>query len=222
MKSHVKKSLQVVLFGPQGCGKGTQGQLLAERFNIPFVSSGDMFRDEIEEKTHLGILIEEYVIRGLLAPDEVVNAIVARRLQALELSQGFILDGYPRNVEQAIHLDRLMKINLAIYVKISDQESVRRLAGRVQCPVCKQIYHVTDAPPLKPGKCSVCGSRLVRREDDTEELIRHRLVTYHFMTEPLTAYYRERGVLLTVNGEQPIVYVFQDIVKRMAKLGFKI
>lgn len=217
-----KKTIHVVLFGPQGCGKGTQGQLLTERFSIPFVSAGDMFRDEIAEKTHLGLLIDEYVNRGLLAPDEVVNAIVARRLQALDLSHGFVLDGYPRNVEQAIHLDRLMKINLAIYLKISDKESLRRLAGRLQCPICKQVYHVTDAPPLKSGKCSVCGSRLIRREDDTEELIRHRLVTYHFMTEPLMAYYRQRGVLLTVNGEQPIAYVFQDIIKRMAKLGFKV
>lgn len=215
-----KQRLRAVLFGPQGCGKGTQGELLADRFDVPIIGAGEMFRAEIAEKTHLGKIVKEYVDSGLLAPDEVVNAVVAQRLKKLDLSKGFILDGYPRNVEQATQLDHNMKINLAIYVKISDAEAVRRLLGRRQCPKCKTVYHVTDAPPAKPGICSVCGGTLIQREDDTEDVIRRRLATFHFMTEPLASYYRQRGVLLVVNGEQTIPYVFDDLIKKMTKLGF--
>ncbi len=215
-----KKRLHAILFGPQGCGKGTQGQLLAERFDVPLIGAGEMFRAEIADGTALGKLAKTYVDSGALAPDDLVNAIVANRLKQHDISHGFILDGYPRNVEQAQHLDRIVKVNLALQVKISDEESVRRLSGRVQCTACKQVYHLTESPPIKPGICAMCGHKLVRRTDDTEELIRSRLATYHFMTEPIAAYYRQRGVLLTVNGEQAIPYVFEDILKKIAKLGF--
>lgn len=214
------KRIRAVLFGPQGCGKGTQGQLLAERYDIPLIGAGEMFRAEIAEKTQLGALLQGYVDNGLLAPDDVVNAVVAQRMKRLDLSRGFILDGYPRNVEQASHLDRLAKINLAISIRISDKEALRRLLGRRQCLRCKQVYHLTDAPPVREGVCAVCGGRLAPREDDTEEAIRKRLATFHFMTEPLASYYRQRGVLLVVNGEQPIPYVFEDLSRRLAKLGF--
>jgi adenylate kinase len=216
----MKQRIRAVLFGPQGCGKGTQGELLADRFDVPVIGSGEMFRAEISEKTHLGKIVQEYVDSGLLAPDEVVNAVVQQRLQKLDLSKGSILDGYPRNVEQATHLDRIMKINLAIHVKISDTEAVRRLLGRRQCAKCKYVYNVTEAPPAIENVCSVCGGVIVKRADDTEDVIRRRLATFHFMTEPLASYYRQRGVLLVVNGEQSIPYVFEDLVKKMAKLGF--
>ncbi len=215
-----KKRLRAILFGPQGCGKGTQGQLLADRFDIPLIGAGEMFRAEMAEGTALGKVAKKYVESGALAPDELVNAIVAHRLKSLDISRGFILDGYPRNVEQATHLDKIVKVNLALQVRISDKEAIRRLAGRIQCSACKQVYHLTDAPPIKPGVCALCGHALKRRADDTEELIKQRLETYHFMTEPLAAYYRERGVLLTVNGEQVIPYVFEDILKKITKLGF--
>lgn len=215
-----KKRIQAVLFGPQGCGKGTQGQLLAERFDVPLIGAGDMLRDEISSKSPLGAILQSYVMSGLLAPDEVVNAVLAQRLKKLDLSHGFILDGYPRNVEQAIQLDRVTKINLAIYLRISDAEAVRRLTGRLQCVRCKAIFHIRDVPPVKAGICSVCGGKLAPRDDDNEEAIRKRLATFHFMTEPLAAYYRQRSALLQVNGEQPIPYVFEDMVKKIAKLGF--
>jgi len=216
----IRQRIQAILFGPQGCGKGTQGELLADRFDVPIIGSGEMFRQEIAEGTALGRLVQEYVGSGLLAPDEVVNAVVAQRLQKLDLSKGFILDGYPRNVEQAIQLDRMMKINLAIQIKLSDAEAVRRLLGRRQCSKCKYVYQITDAPPAVAGVCSVCGGKLIQRDDDTEDVIRRRLAAFHFMTEPLASYYRQRGVLLVVNGEQPIPYVFEDLVKKMTKLGF--
>lgn len=215
-----KKRLHAILFGPQGCGKGTQGQLLADRFDVPLIGAGEMFRAEIADGTSLGKLAKTYVESGALAPDELVNAIVAHRLKQLDLSRGFILDGYPRNVEQAQYLDRIAKVNLALQIKISDEEAVRRLGGRVQCVGCKQVYHLTESPPAKAGICAICGKKLVRRDDDTEELIRNRLQAYHFMTEPIAAYYRQRGVLLTINGEQAIPYVFEDILKKITKLGF--
>lgn len=215
-----KKHLRAILFGPQGCGKGTQGQLLADRFDIPLIGVGEMFRAEIAEGTTLGKLAKKYVESGVLAPDELVNAIVANRLKRSNITRGFILDGYPRNVEQATHLDRIAKVNLALQIKISDKEAVHRLTGRLQCVACKQVYHEIESPPIKPGVCVLCGKKLKRRNDDTEELVRSRLATYHFMTEPISAYYRQRGALLNINGEQAIPYVFEDIMKKLAKLGF--
>ena len=214
------KRLRVVIFGPQGGGKGTQGTLLAERFNIPLIGAGDLFRAEIAEKSTLGHLVAQYVNQGLLAPDELVNAVMARHLKRSDLSRGFILDGYPRNVEQATALDRILPVNLAIQLKIDDAEVVKRLSGRWQCPKCKSVYHETEAPPVKKGVCSLCGTKLVRREDDKPEIIRQRLKAYHYMTAPLANYYRQRGVLLMVNGAQPIHYVFEDMVKKITKLGF--
>ena len=215
-----RKRLRAFIFGPQGAGKSTQGQLLSDWFGVPFLSAGDLFRMEIEEKTSLGKLVKQYVDAGLLAPDELSNAIVLKRLKELNTERGFVLDGFPRNVDQAESLDRLLKITIAIQIKLSDKEAVRRLAGRRQCPKCRSIFHVEDVPPATPNQCSMCGHALVKRDDDNEETIKQRLEAYHFMTEPLASYYRQHGVLLTVNGEQAISLVFEDMKKRMAKLGF--
>lgn len=216
----MKRKIRAVIFGPQGCGKGTQGELLADRCDIPLVGAGNLIREEIAERTHLGKLVKEYAENGTLAPGEIVNAIMVNRLKRLELSRGFILDGWPRDIEQAAYFERLVKVNLAICIRISDKEAIRRLAGRRQCRRCKFVYQLTDAPPARPGVCSVCGGKLIRRADDYPEAIVRRLAAYHFMTEPLASYYRQRGVLLTINGEQSIPYVFEDLTKKMAKLGF--
>lgn len=214
------KRLCAVIFGPQGSGKGTQGTLLAERLNIPLIGAGDIFRAEIAEKSTLGDLVSQYVDQGLLVPDELVNAVMARHLKHVDLARGFILDGYPRNVEQANSLDRILPINLAIQLKIEDSEVVKRLSGRLQCPKCKTVYHESEAPPIKKGICSLCGEKLIRRDDDKAEIIQQRLKAYHYMTAPLANYYRQRGVLLMINGKQPIQYVFEDLMKKIAKLGF--
>ncbi len=215
-----RKKLQAIIFGPQGSGKGTQGLLLAERFNLPLVGAGDLFRTEIVAQTTLGNLVNSYVAQGLLAPDDLVNAVMAKQLKKIDLTKGFILDGYPRNVEQASQLDRLIKINLAIQIKIPDDEVIKRLSMRKQCPKCKTVYHSKYAPPAIKDKCSLCGEYLVQRADDTTAIIKQRLKAYHLLTAPLAGYYRERGVLLPINGEQPIPYVFEDILKKIAKLGF--
>lgn len=215
------KRLRITLFGPQGSGKGTQGELLADRFDIPIVGVGQLLKEEIASRTSLGKIVKTYVDAGTLVPDDLTNAIVQKRLNKQEAERGFILDGYPRTVDQAIWLDKTLKISLAIHIKISDDESVRRLSGRVQCVQCKQTYHLKFSPPIRKDVCAICGGKLVRRKDDTPAVIRKRLETYHFMTEPLARYYRQRGALLNVNGEQPIPYVFEDIIKKMTKLGFK-
>jgi adenylate kinase len=214
------KRLRAVIFGPQGCGKGTQGELLADRFDVPLIGAGNLFRAEIACGSHLGALAKASVDQGVLAPDELVNGIMSEQLKRQDLSRGFLLDGYPRNVEQATFLQRLLPINVAIGIKIPDAVAIKRLLARRQCRACKTVYSVTDAPPVTPGICSLCGGKLVQREDDTEAVIRARLATYHFMTEPLMRYYRERGVLLGVKGEQAIPYVFEDLMKKLAKLGF--
>jgi len=214
------KHLFAVIFGPQGSGKGTQGSLLSDRFYIPLIGAGDLFRAEIQQKSTLGNLIGQYVSQGLLAPDELVNAVLTRQLKFVDLTRGFILDGYPRNVDQAAYLDRLLPINLAIQIKLSESAVLKRLKGRLQCTKCKTIYHETESPPIKNGVCSLCDSELVKREDDIDEIIKQRLKAYNFITSPLAGYYRQRGVLLPINGEQPIQYVFEDILKKISKLGF--
>lgn len=215
-----RQRLRAVIFGPQGSGKGTQGELLADRFDVPLVGAGDLFRAEISKGTQLGKLAKSYIDAGNLAPDELVNGVMARQLKALDLSHGFILDGYPRNVEQAQHLHRILTPNVAIVIKLSDDLAVKRLESRRQCSRCKAVYSITSAPPAKPGICSLCGGKLIKRQDDNEEVIRTRLAAYHFMTAPLSRYYREQGILLQVNGEQDIPYVFEDLIKKLAKLGF--
>jgi len=214
-----RKRLQAVLFGPQGCGKGTQGLLLSERFEVPLIGAGELMRQEIAEGSALSRLVKEYVDQGMLAPDELVNAIMQKQLKNLDLERGFILDGYPRNVEQASSLDRFAKINLAIQLKLSDKEALARLLGRRQCAVCRTVSHVKLAA-ADPARCAVCGGRLKARPDDTESTIINRLAIYHFMTEPLAVYYRQHGVLLTVNGEQSIESLFQELVRKILKLGF--
>ncbi len=215
-----RKKLRAVIFGPQGCGKGTQGILLSDKFTVPIVGSGELFRAEIAKGSPLGRIAEEYTRSGCLAPDELVNGIISSQLKSLDLSRGFILDGYPRTVDQAGFLQRILPVNVAILIKIPDEVAVKRLLSRIQCPVCKTVYNTSEARPAISGVCAVCGGALKRREDDTEEAIRTRLANYHFMTEPLARYYRQKGTLLMIKGDQSIEYVHKVMMGKLAKLGF--
>ena len=147
----MKKRLRAVILGPQGCGKGTQGELLAEKFGIPLVSSGDLFRAEMAKGTSLGKIAEQYITSGCLAPDELVNGIVSNQLKALDLERGFILDGYPRTVDQAAFLQRILPVNVAIFVKIPDALAVRRLLSRIQCPACRSSITKKTSPRRSKG-----------------------------------------------------------------------
>ncbi len=217
-----RKRLRAVIFGPQGSGKGTQGQLLAERLDVPLIGAGDLCRAEIAEGTPLGRLMDEYVSHGMLAPDELVHAIILKRLAHVPMEKGFILDGFPRNVEQAGFFDKFCKLTLAIHLKMPDAVAVERLAHRRQCPKCKSVYHLKHLPPAIEGICALCKGELVHRDDDVEEVIRKRLAVYHFMTEPMVVYYRARGVLLSVNADQPVRELFDELIKKMGKLGFSV
>lgn len=217
-----RKHVRCVLFGPQGAGKTTQAELLAEWFGASTLSSGQLLRSEMGEGTPLGQLVTRYVEHGVLAPDEIVNAIFRKRFTPeLDGKRGFFLDGFPRNVEQAADLDKYAKINLAIHFKVSDAVAESRMLGRLSCVSCGAVYHETYVPVLKAGVCTICGGVVERREDDADDgSVRDRLLAYHFMTEPLVTYYRQQGVLLSVNADQPIPFLFQELVKKLTKLGF--
>lgn len=215
-----RKSFRAVLFGPQGSGKSTQGRLLSEYFGVPYFSSGEMFRSEIKKKTPLGNMIAEYVSGGMLAPDELVDAVIKKNLSATKMGGGFILDGYPRNVEQANTLDKLQKIQLAIQIKLTDQAAVNRLSGRLQCQGCRELFHESLLPKETGHRCTFCGGTLAKRDDDKEAIIRKRLAAYRFMTEPIAGYYRQKGVLLAVNGMQSVDELFEELVKKTHRLGF--
>jgi len=210
----------IVVLGPQGSGKGTQAELLAARLGIPAISTGKLFRAEIEKKTGLGREIAAYVERGDIVPAATVNQVIDERLSEADAILGFILDGFPRTLEQAEALDRILQhgnnrqLTDAVLINISDDEAVHRLSGRRVCvnKNCGATYHAEFNPPQKsPDKCDRCSSPLMQREDDTPEVIKHRLEIYHSDTEPVIQYYRERGLLREINGNQPITKVEADI-----------
>jgi adenylate kinase len=197
--------LNLVLLGPPGSGKGTQGERLQEDFRLPYWATGDILRAAVREGTELGTKVKEYMDRGDLAPDEILVEIIAERVDSPEAADGFILDGFPRTIPQAEALDEKLtqlgrSLTAAVLVNVSDEEVLRRLGGRRTCVKEGHIFHVEFDPPKNDGICDVCGARLVVRDDDRPEVIKHRLDEYHSKTEPLIAYYEEQGLLKRVNG----------------------
>jgi adenylate kinase len=199
--------LNLILLGPPGSGKGTQGERLQEDFRLPYYATGDILRGAVKEGTDVGKQAKEYMDRGDLVPDEVIIGVIAERLQGEEAADGFILDGFPRTVPQAEALDSKMKelrreMTAAILIDVSEDEVVRRLAGRRTCEQNpSHIYHVEFDPPKEEGVCDIDGGKLVVRDDDKPEVIAKRLATYREKTEPLIDYYEERGILNGVKGD---------------------
>lgn len=200
----------ILLMGIQGSGKGTQGERLSAALRIPTISTGVLLRDNIKRKTEIGVQIQAIIEGGNLVPDSVSGALVAARLQEPDAAAGWILDGYPRNVQQAKDLDTFATLTHVIAIQISDDEAVRRITGRRQCWQ-NHIYHVEFNPPKVDGICDVCSEALVQRADDVEEAVRKRLEIFHAMTQPLIALYEERGLVHRINGEQTIEAVQQDV-----------
>jgi adenylate kinase len=198
--------LNLILLGPPGSGKGTQGERLQEDFRLPYYATGDILRAAVKEGTEVGKQAKEYMDRGDLVPDEVIIGVIAERVQREEASDGFILDGFPRTLPQAEALDAKMdelrrEITAGILIDISEDEVIRRLGGRRTCEAEGHVFHVEFDPPEKEGVCDIDGSKLIIRDDDKPEVIKHRLAQYREKTEPLIDYYEERGILNHVKGE---------------------
>ena len=203
--------MNLIIMGPQGSGKGTQAKKLAERYHLIHISTGDLFRENIKKKTHLGKKVEALINQGKYIDDETTFAVLNHRLQRDVLS-GFILDGYPRNVRQAELLN--IPIDAVLEIHISDEAAVARLGERQYCPSCGRTYNPVTIPPKISGFCDVCKLLLTQRKDDTPERVRRRLVQHHQETDPLKTYYQ--GKLIIINGEQDVEKVFQDIITALA------
>jgi len=211
----------VVLLGAPGAGKGTQAAVLTERLGLPHVASGDLFRANLAQNTRLGQLARPYVESGQLVPDNITTEMVVDRLLQPDCARGAILDGYPRTVEQARSLDvalgeRGLQVDKVVYVEVPVEELTRRLSGRWICRQCQTPYHEVERPPKVAGVCDVCGGELYQRTDDKPETVRKRLEVYFAQTAPLIDYYRDKGLLLQVNGQQSVADVACDM---LAALG---
>ncbi len=210
--------MNIVFLGPPGAGKGTQAKRITEKYGIPQISTGDMFREHLSKGTELGQKAKEYMEKGQLVPDEIVLSMVEERLKQPDCEKGFILDGFPRTVAQAEALDEMLsklgkKIDYAIAIEVPDEELVERLTGRRTCKKCGMMYHVKFKPPKVEGKCDACGGELYQRPDDNEETVRNRLKVYHESTAPLIEYYEKKGVLHRIDGGGSIDEIFERIVQ---------
>ena len=212
--------MRIILLGPPGAGKGTQAAGIVEKYNIPHISTGDIFRKNIKEGTDLGKKAKEYMDQGLLVPDELTVGLVTDRITQSDCENGFMLDGFPRNVSQAEQLDTFLKENNielsnVINIEVDKNILVSRAVGRRICKSCGATYHVEFNPPKIEGVCNICQGELYQRADDNEETVSKRIQVYLDETKPLADYYAKTGILSNINGQQSIDEVFKDIVNAL-------
>ena len=210
--------MKIIMLGAPGAGKGTQAKLIAEKYGVPHISTGDIFRANIKNGTELGKEAKEYRDKGLLVPDELTVRLLLDRVAQDDCKNGYVLDGFPRTIPQAEVLDKELtklgdSVDFAVDVDVPDENIIRRMSGRRACLNCGATYHIVNIPPKKEGICDVCGSELVLRDDDQPETVKNRLKVYHEQTQPLIEYYTGKGVLRTVDGTLPMEEVFDAIVK---------
>ncbi|WP_124066974.1 adenylate kinase [Clostridium sp. E02] len=208
--------MKIIMLGAPGAGKGTQAKKIAEEYQIPHISTGDIFRFNIKKGTELGRKAKEYMDQGLLVPDELTIGMLMDRIKKEDCKPGYVLDGFPRNIPQAESLRNALikleqKIDFAINVDVPDEKIISRMSGRRACVSCGATYHIVYNPSKIPGVCDVCGSELVLRDDDKPETVKKRLSVYHEQTQPLIEYYKNEGVLVDVDGTQELNKVFSDI-----------
>ena len=209
--------MKIIMLGAPGAGKGTQAQMIADKYNIPHISTGDIFRANIKNGTELGKKAKEYMDKGLLVPDELTVQLLLDRVANEDCKNGYVLDGFPRTIPQADVLDSELtklgdKVDYAVNVDVPDENIVHRMSGRRACLKCGATYHIEHIPPKTEGICDKCGSELVLREDDKPETVQNRLAVYHEQTQPLIDYYDKKNILKTVDGTKDMQEVFSDIV----------
>jgi len=212
--------MYIILLGAPGAGKGTQAATVAQELNLVHIASGDLFRQAAERGTELGMQAKSYMEKGMLVPDRITIQMVLERMSAPDCEPGIILDGFPRNLKQAQALDKALAeqakaIDKVVYIKVSEEELLRRLSGRWVCRNCQTPYHATDSPPKVWSKCDQCGGELYQRPDDTPQTVRERLRVYFTETAPLVDYYTQSGKLLKVNGEGRVGEVGRRIVSAL-------
>lgn len=209
--------MRLILLGPPGAGKGTQAAILADKFNIPHVSSGDIFRHNIQKMTPIGMRAKEFIDQGLLVPNDIIIDIIKERLKNEDCKKGFILDGFPRNIDQADALTSFLKkdnvkMDAVIDIEVDDQELIKRISSRRSCKDCDAVFHLSEESNKNIDKCLSCGGELYHREDDKEEVVTNRLKVYHTQTQPLIEYYKINNLLYKVDGMGSVDEVNKDIL----------
>jgi adenylate kinase len=212
--------LRLIMLGPPGAGKGTQAKKIAGGFDIPHISTGEMFRNAVRQQTSMGKKATEYMDKGLLVPDEIVIGIVDERLKQPDVEKGFVLDGFPRNISQAESLMSLMddigiKLNKVVNIKVEKDELIQRFTGRRVCNKCGATFNIKFNPPKPPGICEKCGDKLVIRPDDSIDTVMKRLEVYEMETAPLIKYYEDKNLLLNIDGSKNIDEVYTEIMERL-------
>lgn len=212
--------MRLVLLGPPGVGKGTQASNIVKKYNIPHISTGDILRDNIKNQTELGKTAKDYMDKGLLVPDELVVSIMKNRLLEDDCKNGFLLDGFPRTVEQGKELDQVLldmgiKLDKVINIKAADEVLIERITGRRICKACGATYHMTFNPPKAEGICDVDGETLYQRDDDKVETVKTRIGVYEEQTAPLIKYYDDQNLILNIDGTQAIDQIFEKIVNSL-------
>ncbi len=206
--------MKIILLGAPGAGKGTQAEFISKKLNIPTISTGLMIRRAIADNTEVGKLAKSYIDAGQLLPDEVVIKLLLNRIEESDCLNGYILDGFPRTLNQAIALDeKNITIDKALEISVSDDVIVERLSGRRECSKCGKTYHIVSNKPEVEGKCDSCGSELICRKDDNHEVIKNRLDVYHKQTEPLVNFYKEKDILVVAKGQDSVADTTNEIFR---------
>jgi adenylate kinase len=213
--------MDIILLGPPGSGKGTQAKMIADKYKVKHISTGDILRENVRNGTPLGVEAKKFMDAGKLVPDSLLIDIIKDRLAKPDVKAGWMLDGYPRTIPQAEALDKILpslgqKIDVVLNVDVPDQELIKRVTGRRMCK-CGTTYHVQFNPPKTAGKCDACGADLYQRQDDTEETVKQRLDAYHKQTQPLIDFYTKRGIVANINGTGDIKAIFGNITKVLDK-----
>ena len=210
--------------GPPGVGKGTEAELLVKQYQIPHISTGNIFRELFKDNTTIGKIAKSYIDKGEFVPDDITNEIVRHRLSKPDVEKGFLFDGYPRNIEQAKALDQMLeakgwKLNAVINIQTTEDLIIGRISGRRVCIDCGSIYHVDNKPTQVDGICDKCGGKLIQRDDDSKETVMRRLKIYYEQTEPVIGYYKDSGIMIHADGSNTIAKNHADIMKVLGEMN---